>query len=151
VVCLVDVRLFNIYVQESGVGKGYDWLVLPGKGRVAVQPGKYMKIAGNSFGFEDRTEEVGERPDYDYDEPYCTVVEDSGFIVKRAVLNCKLGIGGSNVDLYYGSKLIARGLTGYRDNVVLEFTYVSLGELLGVSAVAGVLVLVFFVLGRYRR
>jgi hypothetical protein len=150
VVGLVDVRLFNIYVQEKGVRKGYDWLILPDGRRVSVAPGKYMRIAANSFGFEDLTEEIGERPDYDYDEPYCTIVEDSGFISKRVVLKCKLGIGGRKVDLYYGDKLIASNLSGYKDNVPIEFTYTSMSELLGVAAAAGAAVLALLALRKRR-
>jgi hypothetical protein len=141
VVGLVDVRLFNIYVQTTGVRKGYDWLILPDGRTVSVAPGKYMRITDNSFGFEDRTEEIGERPDYDYDEPYCVVAGESGFISKKVNLTCKLGIGGAIVDLYYGDKLIAPSLTGFKDDVTIEFTYTSMSELLGVAAAAGAAVL----------
>jgi hypothetical protein len=149
VVGLVDVRLFNIYVHESRVRKGYDYLVLPDGKRVSVAPGKYMRIVDNSFGFEDLTEEIGERPDYDFDEPYCVFAGESGFVSKRVVLKCKLGIGGRKVDLYYGDKLVASSLTGFRDDVSIEFTYVSMGELLGVVAVAGAAVLGFFALKKH--
>jgi hypothetical protein len=144
---LVDLKLFNIFVRETRVRKGYDWLVLPDGRRVSIPPGKYMRITANSFAFEDMTEEVGEKPDYDFDEPYC-VVSESGFVAKTVRLDCVIG-SSRTIDLYYGERLVAAGLTGYRALPPIHFVEVSIPELLlAVAAGAGAVALLVAVLTR---
>ncbi len=67
-------RYFRLYVHNTRVWKGWDWVILPDGRKVSVSPGKYLKFyrVEEDFveaGFEDLTEEIGQHPDYDYDEP----------------------------------------------------------------------------------
>jgi hypothetical protein len=137
---MVNLKLFNIYVTDTMVRKGYDWVILPDGTKIGVTPGKYMRITPNGFAFEDITEEAGEgTPDYDFDEPACTVSE-SGFIVKKVTLKCVAGIGRvGGIDLYYGDKLIASGLKGYGELPPIQFSYVSMPEMLGLTTGIGAL------------
>jgi hypothetical protein len=147
---LVDLKLFNIYVRTSRVRKGYDWLVLPDGSRITVKPGKYMSIVPSGFGFEDLTEEIGEEPDYDFDEPFCVIEEESGFIVKKVKMKCDIG-SARTIDLYYGDKLVASGLIGYRGNIPVEFEYTSIPELFGTAAGIGAAVAVAVLVAKKRR
>ena len=153
---MVDIRKFKIYVRNTKVWKGYDYVVLPDGRVVGVPPGKYVRVTTvdnkPAFGFEDVTEEIGQKPDYDYDEPSCIVESESGFIVKKCVLKCRIGAG-YTVDLYYDDKLIAQGLTGVRELPAIQLTYISIPELLGTVAGVGVLgaVVTYLIRKRVRR
>lgn len=69
---------FWIFVHNTQVKKGWNWLELPDKGKnkiIKITTAKYMRIEeiepGKKWriGFEDLTEEVNESVDWDYDEP----------------------------------------------------------------------------------
>lgn len=70
-------KQFWIYVHNTKVKKGWDWIVMPDGSTVTITPGKYMRIEeieqGKKWriGFEDLTEELGHdyTVDYDYDDP----------------------------------------------------------------------------------
>jgi hypothetical protein len=136
-----DVKKFYIYVAESRVWKLYDKIILP-DGRVVTEaPGRYMKIIGNSiFGFEDNTEEVGERPDWDYNEPYCVVEDIRGIVYKTVKLKCDFDGRDHHVHLYYGRMKVAEFEPGTYSRDIM-FTYIDRDEVmltsLGVGGVAG--------------
>jgi hypothetical protein len=70
-------KQFWIYVRNTNVAKGWDWVIMPDGRRINVTPGKYMVIQeveqGKRWkiGFEDLTEELSSDypPDFDYDDP----------------------------------------------------------------------------------
>jgi len=59
-------------------------------GRILVVPGKHIKVFNEkplTFGFEDMTEEIAEKPDYDYQQPYIEVIQETkNFIVNTVKL-----------------------------------------------------------------
>jgi hypothetical protein len=68
---------FYIYVETKNVWKYWDYLILPDGSRVSIPAGKYYKIYFYrlfSFGIEDMTEEIGEEPDWDFNEPQITIL-----------------------------------------------------------------------------
>jgi hypothetical protein len=145
---LVNLKLFNIYVRDTRVRKGYDWLVLPDGRRVSVAPGKYMLITPSGFGFEDMTEEIGEKPDYDYNEPVC-VVSESGFVVRTVTVKCRLD-GVTTVDLYYGDKLVVPEIRAGREYTG-GFTYVSLRDVAITAGAGGAIAVLVYLLTKRRR
>ena len=60
------------------------------KGRILVVPGKHIKVFNGkppAFGFEDMTKEIAEKPDYDYQQPYIEVIQETrNFIVNTVKL-----------------------------------------------------------------
>jgi hypothetical protein len=130
------------------VRKGYDWLVLPDGRRVSIPPGKYMRLAPSGFGFEDWTEEIEQMPDYDYDEPACTVSE-SGFVVRTVTVRCWLG-GLTTVDLYYGDELVISEIRAGREYTG-SFTYVSLRDVAFTAGAGGAIAVLLYLLTRRRR
>jgi len=139
------VRKFSVYDETRGVWKGWDYVVLPDGRRVDVAPGKYVRVFSEeplTFGFEDMTEEVGEAPDYDFDEPLLTVVGESGFVTKNVRLRAKYG-GSRKIRLYYGNTEVHVFSPGFYTADV-EFTYTEVGWLMiaaAIPAAAGLLIL----------
>ena len=138
-----DPRKFRMYVGASGTWIYYDRVVLRDGRVVNVQPGKYMRVAplgGGKFvvAFEDRVEEAGEKPDFDFDEPSCVVDSVTGFISKTVKMRCRLGIGGSVNTLYYGNVKVGE-FTGYKDSVDVTFSYIDRDEavMLGAGVAIG--------------
>jgi hypothetical protein len=128
-------RKFKIYVVNTKVWKGYDYVILPDGRLVKVTPGKYMRVTTNSFAFEDLTEELGQKPDYDYDEPACTFTV-SGVVFKTVKLRCRYTAGYEN-HLYYGKvKVFEFKPGGYEREI--SFRYVDRAEGIIASALAGV-------------
>jgi len=134
---MLNLRKFRTYVVNRKVWKGWDYIVLPDGRGVGVPPGKYMRVDEKqmAFGFEDSTEEIGEKPDYDYDEPFCRVIDVSGFVLKTVRLACRYG-GGYENHLYYGRIPVATFKPGSYETTV-EFRYVDSLEASAVGAVAG--------------
>jgi len=49
-------------------------------GRILVVPGKHIKAFNGkplALGFKDMTEEIAEKPDYDYQQPYIEVIQET--------------------------------------------------------------------------
>jgi len=101
---MVDLKKFWIYVHTTKVKKGYNWVELPDGTRMSVPEGKYMKIFKvdnkDAFGFEDLTEEIGEKPDYDFETPMCVILDETGETNIKVSLDCKF-TGRYRVSLYY--------------------------------------------------
>jgi hypothetical protein len=101
---MVDVKKFWIYVHTTKVKKGWDWVELPDGSRVSVPEGKYVKVMtiGNktAIGFEDLTEEIGDKPDWDFSTPLCIVDEEVDGVQKVAKLRCRF-TGRYHVSLFY--------------------------------------------------
>jgi len=133
----MDLRKFRIFVENTGVWKGWDYVILPDGRRISVRPGKYMKVdeRAMAFAFEDATEEVGEEPDYDFDEPACTVLSIEGIVWKRARLRCRYGAA-NRIQLWYGKYPVATFRPG---NYVTEvaFSYIDAAEAAIAGAVGG--------------
>jgi hypothetical protein len=129
-----DVRKFRVYVVNTRVWKGFDYIVLPDGRVVNVTPGKYMRVAADSFGFEDLTEELRQRPDYDYDEPACTFTV-SGVVFKTVKLRCRYG-GGYESHLYYGRVKVHEFKPG-RYTREISFNYLDRGETALASVILG--------------
>jgi hypothetical protein len=78
-----------IFVRNTGISKGWNWLQFPNGRYVEIPAGKYMKIDKDSKGarrwrirFEDLTEEV-EGVDWDFNQPVLLVQElDRGAWIK---------------------------------------------------------------------
>jgi hypothetical protein len=141
-----DPRKFRLYVEALNVWIYYDKVVLPDGRVISVSPGKYMKIERTgdgkiAVGFEDVVEELGLRPDYDYNQPYCVIDSVSGFVVKTVNMMCRHRIGWtreSNV-LYYGNVMVG-AFSGFKDFYPVSFSYLDRDEALivaGIGAVAG--------------
>ena len=128
---VVDVRKFWLYVYNTKVAKGWDWVKLPDGRVVKVTPGKYVKVFSEKplvFGFEDLTEEIGQKPDYDYDEPRVKVVSESGLFVKVVELECYFG-GAYDGALYYGNVKVYDTKEHGKDKVRVRFSYVDWGNI----------------------
>ncbi|MEM4975719.1 MAG: hypothetical protein QXT64_00165 [Desulfurococcaceae archaeon] len=142
---MVDFKRFSIYVANRKVRKGWDYIILPDGKRVSVEPGKYLKLLSEKplkFGFEDLTEEIGEKPDWDFDEPICEVVEETGIVSKKVRLKCTYGAGYEN-HLYFDNVLIYKFTPGGY-TVEISFTYtdwkpVIMGVVGGVAATAAII------------
>jgi len=73
-----QLKQFWIHVLDTDVKKGWDWIEVKGE-RISVPDGKYMRIEEVEKGkvwqtmFEDLTEEIGEIPNYDFNEPILEV------------------------------------------------------------------------------
>jgi hypothetical protein len=106
----MDVKKFWIYVHTTKVKKGWDWVELPDGRRISVPEGKYVKVMtiGNktAIGFEDLTEEIGEKPDWDYQTPMCIVDEEVDGVQKVAKLRCRFN-GRYHVSLFYEGVKVA--------------------------------------------
>jgi len=103
-----NVRRFWIYVHNTKVKKGWNWVVLPDGTIKHVKPMKYLKIYSKKplvFGFEDLTEEIGEKPDWDFNEPYCQVLDQKGVVFLQSNLKMSQK-GGYKVTLFYGRRKI---------------------------------------------
>jgi len=138
---MFDPKKFWTKVVTTNVVKGYDYVILPDGRRIPVPSGKYMKItnvAGKAvFAFEDMTGEIGEKPDWDFEEPYCVVESISGAVVKSVRLKCKYTALYEN-HLYYGRVKVCEFKPGnYEVNVT--FSYVDRDEALIASVGAGAL------------
>jgi hypothetical protein len=131
-----DVRKFKIFIVNTRVWKGYDYVVLPDGRVVRVAPGKYMRVTADGFGFEDLTEELGQRPDWDYDEPACTIESVSGVVFKTVKLRCRYS-GGYENHLYYGKTKVFEFKRG-RYTREVSFSYLDRGETALASMVLGV-------------
>jgi hypothetical protein len=140
---MFDVRKFRIYVVNTKVWKGYDYVILPDGRRVSVPPGKYMRIGKTAdgkmaFAFEDLTEEIGEKPDYDFNEPYCVVEEVSQAIIKKVRLSCQYE-GGYENHLYYGNVKVFEFKGGsYSKEITFSYCDRDEGILASVTAGAGI-------------
>jgi hypothetical protein len=132
---VLDLRKFKIYVVDRRVWKGYDYVILPDGDVVKVRPGKYMKVTARGFAFEDLTEELNQEPDYDYDEPSCSIESVSGFVVKTVKLRCSYG-SSYNIRLYYGAVKVHEFERGFYDKVI-TFKYIDRAEAVIASALAG--------------
>jgi len=102
--------LFWIYVHDTGVKKGWNWLVMPDGQLVSVPEGKYVQVIelepGKkwSIGFEDLTAELPEGGiDWDYDDPLLEVerMGESKLLVKGVRFE-----GIYRHDLYYLDRLV---------------------------------------------
>jgi len=82
-------RQFWIHVLDTDVKKGWDCIEVRGE-RISVPEGKYMQIDEIEpekmwwIAFEDLTEEIGEIPNYDFDEPLLEVT-----LIKPGTLKVK--------------------------------------------------------------
>ena len=132
---MLDLRKFKIYVVDRGVWKGYDYVILPDGNVVKVRPGKYMKVTARGFSFEDLTEELNQEPDYDYNEPSCSIESVSGFVVKTVKLRCSYD-SSYNIRLYYGAVKVHEFERGFYDKDI-SFKYIDRIEAMMASAVAG--------------
>jgi hypothetical protein len=132
---MLDPRKFKIYVEDRRVWKGYDYVILPDGEVVKVRPGKYMKVTARGFAFEDMTEELDQTPDYDYDEPSCTIESVSGIIVKTVKLRCSNG-SSYKIHLYYGAVKVHEFERGFYDKDI-SFKYIDRTESVIASVVAG--------------
>jgi len=122
----MDFKRFSIYVRNTKVLKGWDWIVLPDGRRVSVAPGKYLKPISEKplvFGFEDLTVEIGEKPDWDFNEPRCELVSETGVFKKNVKLRCTYEAAYTN-ELRFNGKTIAVFEAGTYTRDV-EFTYVD--------------------------
>lgn len=140
---MFDLKKFWIADITSGVVKTYDRIGLTDRRPIPVPPGKYLKIYDDrSFGFEELTEEIGEKPDWDYDEPYCVVKEVTGFIRKTVRLKYRFS-GEHEIYLCYGIMTTAwfapvcRFRPGEYEGEV-TFSYIDRDEALMACAGAGV-------------
>ena len=121
---MVDVKRFKIYVTNTKVWKGWDYVVLPDGRKVEVPPGKYVKVFSEVplvFGFEDLTEEIGQRPDWDFNEPRLEVVEESGIITKKVKMRATYEAA-YEVHLYFDDALVHEFKPGAY-SVDIEFSY----------------------------
>ena len=146
---MFDPRKFRLYVSALRVWIYYDKVVLPDGRVVAVNPGKYLKIVTTAdgktaIGFEDVVEELGLKPDYDYDEPYCVIDSVSGFVAKTVSMRCRHTIGwagDSPNTLYYGRVEVARFSGSRAELYPVGFGYLDRDEALiaaaGGAAVGG--------------
>jgi hypothetical protein len=132
---MLDLKKFKIYVVDRRVWKGYDYVILPDGNIVKVRPGKYMKVTARGFSFEDLTEELNQEPDYDYDDPSCSIESVSGFVVKTVKLRCSYGAS-YNIRLYYGAVKVHEFERGFYDKDI-SFKYIDRIEAMMTSAVAG--------------
>ena len=137
---MVDVRRFKIYVATTGVWKGYDYIVMPDGRKVSVSPGKYLTVFSEKpliFGFEDMTEEIGESPDWDFDEPKLEVVEETGVFKRRVKLRATY-TAVYEVYLYFDNTLLYRFTPGFY-SVDIEFIYTEIGWLPVAAGAAAIL------------
>jgi hypothetical protein len=135
-------RKFRLYVSAIRVWIYYDKVVLPDGRVVSVNPGKYFKIETTADGktairFEDVVEEIGLKPDWDYNQPYCVIDSVSGFVAKSVSMRCRHTIGWAgdvaNV-LYYGNVVVAR-FSGFRRELYpVSFGYLDRDEALIAAA-----------------
>jgi len=133
----MDLRKFKIFVEDKGVWKGWDYVVLPDDRRVPVPPGKYMRVdeRAMTFAFEDLTEEIGEEPDYDFDEPACAVLSIEGIVEKTVRLGCRYGAGYRN-QLWYGRFPVAT-FEPEVYTIEVEFRYIDAMEAAIVGGIVG--------------
>ncbi|RLA85667.1 MAG: hypothetical protein DRG31_02350 [Deltaproteobacteria bacterium] len=146
-ILMVDVTRFKLYVYNTKVWKGWDWVKLPDGRVLKVREGKYLKIYKKApkyllLGFEDLTEEIGQRPDYDCDEPVFEVRDLGGFLFKKLKVRVLRFGGGYQAALYYDNKLIwDRKKHGTPWETEIEYVDWIHATLLGLSvgaAIAGI-------------
>lgn len=134
---MVDIKHFHIWVRPTDVKKGWDWIEIRGQRR-SIAPGKYVKIYGpRKFGFEDLTEEIGETPDYDYNEPLVEVVEERGVIQKTIVLRITWDAG-YHIQLYYKGRLVSDSQSGAGQTVTINevnYSPIVIGGAIAVPAI----------------
>lgn len=136
-----DPLKFRLYVEMLNVWIYYDKVVLPDGRVVAVSPGKYFKIERTSDGktvirFEDVVEELGLKPDYDYNQPYCVIDSVSGFVNKTVKMRCRHSIGwagGKSDVLYYGNVRVG-AFSGFKDFYPVSFSYIDRNEAMMLGA-----------------
>lgn len=147
----MDLKRFRIYVPDTRVWKGWGYIIDPLARRIEVDPPyKYMVIVDNTFMFEASTEELGESPDWDYNNPRCTVLDFGGFWTKTIQLNCLFqknpGDSFHSVELYYGDLFIGEfdctGMEECRINRTFEMTESGIGRIalpaaVGIAAIGG--------------
>lgn len=138
---MVDYKRFSTFVKNTGVRKGWDYVVKPDGTRVAVEPGKYFRVSTEKplvFGIEDLTEEIGQTPDWDFNEPICEVLEESGLFRKTIRLKCTYSSGYEN-HLYFDNKLVEEFESGSYVREVeisyMDWFLISLTTLGGIGVV----------------
>jgi len=102
------IKQFNTFVGNTRVRKYWDYLILPGGTRVNIREGKYFRIYSLwpvVFGIEDMTEEIGEKPDWDFDEPKVRILFLTSIKDPHGRLQLEWEAAYSN-DLYIGNRLI---------------------------------------------
>jgi hypothetical protein len=128
---MVDVKKFWLYVHTTKVKKGWDWVELPDGRRISVPEGKYVKVmtidGKTAIGFEDLTEEIGEKPDWDYQTPLCIIDEEVDGVHKAVKLRCKF-TGRYHVSLFYEGVKVAEFWWGKTFDAP-SFSYVDVQEL----------------------
>jgi len=88
---LIEVlKRISIFVEDTGVVKGWDWLILPDGTKVEIPEGKYFKVEEVApdrwiCGIEDLTEEIDQIPDWDFNEPSFTLELVNGKVRIRDV------------------------------------------------------------------
>jgi len=104
------IKQFNIYVENTGVRKYWDYLILPDGRRVNIPEGKYFRIHSLwpiYFGIEDYTEEIGEQVDWDFNEPEIKVRSLKSIREPHGVLVLDWSASYTN-RLYIGDRFIYR-------------------------------------------
>jgi hypothetical protein len=100
---------FSIYVTDTEVWKYWDYLMLPDGSRVSIPAGKYYKIFSYrpfSFGIEEMTEEIGESPDWDFNEPKITVLSLTSLRPPHGSLRIEWEAVYHNILYYDGQQLL---------------------------------------------
>jgi hypothetical protein len=126
---LVDIERFSLYVATKNVWKTWSHVILP-DGKILMVPGKYIKVSSEkplAFGFEDMTEEIGENPDYDYQQPYIEVIQETkNFIVNTIKLKYTYK-GDYENHLYFDNVLIRKFKPSKeKEEGEIEFSYIAL-------------------------
>ena len=97
-------------------------------GRIRVVPGKYVKVFSEkplAFGFEDMTEEIDEKPDYDYQQPYIEVIQETRNLMVNIVKLKYTYKGDYENHLYFNNVLIRKFKPG-EDKGEIEISYITL-------------------------
>jgi len=100
---------FYIYCETTNVWKYWDYLILPDGRRVSIPAGKYYKIFSYkpfSFGIEDMTEEIGESPHWDFNEPQITILSLTSLKPPHGRLKIEWGASYHNILYYDGQQLV---------------------------------------------
>ena len=100
---------FYIYCVTKNVWKYWDYLILPDGRRVSIPAGKYYKIFSYkpfSFGIEDMTEEIGEKPDWDFNEPQITILSLTSLKPLHGTIRIYWEAAYHNILYYDGRQLV---------------------------------------------
>jgi hypothetical protein len=100
---------FYIYCKTKKVWKYWDYLILPDGRKVSIPAGKYYKIFSYkpfSFGIEDMTEEIGESPHWDFDEPQITILSLTSLKPPHGRLKVEWEASYHNILYYDGQQLV---------------------------------------------